>query len=58
MAGFSAYGRSGPDWLTDVTALLGRGQPLYLLIYAALIIFFAFFYTSVVFNPQSTRRTT
>ncbi len=52
VAGFSAS--SGPDWLTDVTALLGRGQPLYLLIYAALIVFFAFFYTSVVFNPVET----
>ena len=37
-----------------MTALLGRGQPLYLLIYAALIVFFAFFYTSVVFNPVET----
>ncbi len=52
VAGFSAT--SGPDWLTDVTALLGRGQPAYLLIYAALIIFFAFFYTAVVFNPVET----
>jgi preprotein translocase subunit SecY len=34
--------------------LLGHGQPLYMLIYAALIIFFAFFYTAVVFNPTDT----
>ena len=33
---------------------LGRGQPLYLGIYVALIVFFAFFYTSVVFNPEDT----
>ena len=37
-----------------VTANLGRGQPMYLLLYAAMIIFFAFFYTSVVFNPTET----
>jgi preprotein translocase subunit SecY len=45
---------SGPEWLTTVTALMGRGQPTYLLIYSSLIAFFAFFYTAVVFNPQET----
>jgi preprotein translocase subunit SecY len=44
----------GPEWLTFVTSLLGYGQPLHMAIYAALIIFFAFFYTAVVFNPQET----
>ena len=44
----------GPEWLTTITALLGRGQVLYLLLYAAGIIFFAFFYTAVVFNPADT----
>ncbi len=44
----------GPEWLAVVTANLGRGQPAYLLIYASLIAFFAFFYTSVVFNPTET----
>ena len=34
--------------------MLGRGQPLYLAVYVALIVFFAFFYTAVVFNPQET----
>jgi len=52
VAGFSAG--QGPEWLTTMTALLGRGHPLYLTIYAALIVFFAFFYTSVVFNPTET----
>ncbi len=52
VAGFSAG--SGPEWITEVTALLGRGQPLYLIIYASLIAFFAFFYTAVVFNPAET----
>ncbi|WP_436642026.1 preprotein translocase subunit SecY [Microbaculum sp. FT89] len=44
----------GPAWLTTVTALLGHGQPLYMLFYALGIIFFAFFYTAVVFNPADT----
>jgi preprotein translocase subunit SecY len=35
-------------------AMLGRGQPLYLALYLALIVFFAFFYTAVVFNPVET----
>ena len=52
IAGFSAG--QGPEWLTDVTALIGHGQPLYLVLYAAMIIFFAFFYTAVVFNPSET----
>ena len=45
---------SGPEWLTDITALLGRGQPLYLLLYVSMIVFFAFFYTAIVFNPEET----
>ncbi|HCH55661.1 MAG TPA: preprotein translocase subunit SecY [Rhodospirillaceae bacterium] len=52
VANFSA--NAGPGWLGDVTAYLGRGQPAYLLLYAGMIIFFAFFYTSVVFNPTET----
>ncbi|MEO5374970.1 MAG: preprotein translocase subunit SecY [Alphaproteobacteria bacterium] len=44
----------GPEWLGTVTAMLGRGHPLYLTLYALLIAFFAFFYTAVVFNPQET----
>lgn len=50
--GFSAG--QGPEWLTNLTAYLGRGQPLYLAIYLSLIVFFAFFYTAVVFNPAET----
>ncbi len=45
---------NGPGWLTTITALLGRGQPLYMLLYAGMIIFFAFFYTAIVFNPTDT----
>ena len=44
----------GPGWLTTITALLGRGQPLYMLLYAGMIVFFAFFYTAIVFNPTDT----
>jgi preprotein translocase subunit SecY len=50
--GFSAG--SGPEWMTAAAAYLGRGQPLYLTIYISLIVFFAFFYTAVVFNPTET----
>ena len=45
---------SGPAWLGDVTAYLGHGQPAYLILYSVMIVFFAFFYTSVVFNPTET----
>jgi len=45
---------SGPEWLQAVVAALGYGQPLHILIFVALILFFAFFYTAVVFNPQET----
>ena len=45
---------NGPGWLQTITALLGRGQPLYMIIYGALIVFFAFFYTAVVFSPTDT----
>ena len=52
IAGFSAG--QGPEWLTTVTAYLGRGQPMFLILYASLVAFFAFFYTAVVFNPADT----
>lgn len=52
LANFSGAG--APDWITWVTTFLGRGQPLYLAIYVGMIIFFAFFYTSIVFNPDDT----
>ncbi|HUN49905.1 MAG TPA: preprotein translocase subunit SecY [Candidatus Sulfotelmatobacter sp.] len=44
----------GPEWLTTVTALLGHGQPLYMFLYGAMIVFFCFFYTAIVFNPVET----
>ncbi len=52
VANFSAG--QGPDWLTSITAMLGQGAPLHILLYVSLIIFFAFFYTAIVFNPKDT----
>src|SRR3954470_11456614 len=43
-----------PGWLQVIVTYLSRGQPLYLFVYAALILFFTFFYTSIVFNPEET----
>jgi preprotein translocase subunit SecY len=42
------------EWLVTLNALLGRGQPLYLAVYIGMIVFFAFFYTAIVFNPEDT----
>lgn len=53
LVGF-AGAQDAPEWVTWVTASLGPGQPLYMAFYAAGIIFFCFFYTSLVFNPEET----
>jgi preprotein translocase subunit SecY len=45
---------TGPEWLTVISSYLGRGQPVYLLVYISMVVFFAFFYTAVVFNPEET----
>jgi preprotein translocase subunit SecY len=50
---FSQQG-SMPEWMTTVTTALQHGAPLYMFLYAAGIIFFSFFYTAVVFNPDET----
>jgi len=50
MSGFGAG--SSSDIFLMITSYLGRGQPLYLALFAFMIIFFAFFYTSIVFNPD------
>src|SRR6202162_652368 len=52
VASFSA-GR-GPEWLTSITTVVGAGRPLYMALYVGLIVFFAFFYTAIVFNPVET----
>ena len=45
---------SMPEWLSWVNVYMGRGHPVHILLYVALIVFFAFFYTSIVFNPKET----
>ena len=42
----------GAEWLQDLALLIGPGQPLYLIVFSAMIIFFCFFYTALVFNPR------
>ncbi|MEO1702186.1 MAG: preprotein translocase subunit SecY [Pseudomonadota bacterium] len=53
VAGFS-NAENLPEWAGVILAALGHGQPMYMLLYALLIGFFAFFYTAIVFNPQDT----
>ncbi len=43
-----------PGWANTILAALGHGQPLYMILYAVMIAFFAFFYTAIVFNPKDT----
>ena len=50
MSGFGAG--SSSDIFLFISSYLGRGQPLYLGLFAAMIIFFGFFYTGIVFNPD------
>ncbi len=61
IAGFSANMTAPawvPRWLAEgassVASQLAQGQPLYMLTYAAMIIFFSYFYTAIVFNPEET----
>jgi len=53
LAGWFATGES-MVWLKDVSAALSPGQPIYVILYAVMIIFFCFFYTALVFNPKET----
>ncbi|MGN6583869.1 MAG: preprotein translocase subunit SecY [Rhizobiaceae bacterium] len=53
VAGFSNTANF-PSWASVILASLGHGQPLYMILYAAMIIFFTFFYTAIVFNPKDT----
>jgi preprotein translocase subunit SecY len=43
---------NAPGWLQDIALLLGPGQPLYVLLFSSLIIFFSFFYTALMYNPR------
>jgi len=51
LAGFAS---GGPAWVQWISGQFAQGQPLYMLLYAAMIIFFSYFYTAVVFNPEET----
>lgn len=53
LAGWFTSGDS-TRWIRDLAAALSPGQPLYTLLYAAMIVFFAYFYTALVFNPCET----
>ena len=54
VAGFYGTGADTPTWLQDAMTYFGHGRPLYIVSYIALIVFFAFFYTAIVFNPDDT----
>jgi preprotein translocase subunit SecY len=54
MMSFLGQQQNAPTWLLSGMALIGYGQPLHMAIYALGIIFFCFFYTSIVFNPEET----
>ena len=48
------FSHGGPSWLQFVAHELNHGEPGYMILFAALIIFFSYFYTAVVFNPEET----
>jgi preprotein translocase subunit SecY len=50
----SNFASSSNEIVVGITSMLGQGKPLYMIIYAAGIIFFSFFYTSIIFNPKET----
>tara|TARA_Y100000590_G_scaffold271899_1_gene305251 strand:- start:1108 stop:2409 length:1302 start_codon:yes stop_codon:yes gene_type:complete len=51
---FTNFGLSDSETFMDISSLFAQGKPLYMLLYASGIIFFSFFYTSIVFNPKET----
>ncbi|RQP26724.1 preprotein translocase subunit SecY [Piscinibacter terrae] len=53
VVGWFATG-DGLRWLKDIASLLSPGQPIYVMLYAAAIVFFCFFYTALVFNSRET----
>ncbi len=50
----SNFSSDSNSFIIGITSLLGQGKPLYMLIYAGGIVFFSFFYTSIIFNPNET----
>jgi len=53
LAGWFGQGE-GMRWLQDLSSAISPGQPMYVLLYAAGIVFFCFFYTAIVFDPRET----
>ena len=53
LAGWFANNES-VAWLKDISSALSPGQPIYVILYAVMIVFFCFFYTALVFNPKET----
>jgi len=51
---FSNFAFSDSEFFINFSSLFSQGKPLYMLLYASGIIFFCFFYTSIVFNPKET----
>ncbi len=51
---FANFGFSETETFIDVSSMFAQGKPLYMILYASGIIFFSFFYTSIVFNPNET----
>lgn len=49
---FGQSGGAGSDWLQDMAVAIGPGQPLNILLFTVFIVFFCFFYTALMFNPQ------
>jgi preprotein translocase subunit SecY len=54
VSSFTAGQGQASGWLTTITTQLSHGRPLFLVLYVALIVFFAFFYTAIIFNPTET----
>jgi preprotein translocase subunit SecY len=50
----AGFGGAAQGWVGSVTAYLGHGRPLYMLAYVSMIVFFSFFYTAIVVNPNDT----
>jgi preprotein translocase subunit SecY len=54
ISSFQDSGGASFGWLGTITAYLGHGRPAYMILYIAMIVFFSFFYTAIVFNPEET----
>jgi preprotein translocase subunit SecY len=54
VVGWFSAGDGGWSWIKDMASALRPGEPIYVLLYAAAIVFFCFFYTALVFNSRET----